>query len=195
MKRSLLTIVIAAALTIGVVWLFNPGPPPQKMAEAPKPAAAPKPATPAAQVAAPVVAPVKPQAPAPAVASAAKPGDAQSELNTAFSDIINLVQSGDFYTAFERYVPPDVQAQISEEEKAQLKQEMASDPPPPEELQMFVGVIQTMQGQSPALNDAGDRATYQVSDPTGRSTQTQAIVFKKIDGKWYVDPQSMGMRM
>ncbi len=48
-----------------------------------------------------------------------------------------------------------------------------------------------MQSQTPTINDAGDLATYMISDPTGRDTTQKPLSFRKIDGKWYVDQKSM----
>jgi hypothetical protein len=198
MTRKLSIAAVVVVLVAGAVWLFwKPAPPPPapKVAEAPK-AVAPKVTAPtvAPQVVAPTVAPAVPKATV-AEATPAKPAaDPQAELNTALSDIISLIQSGDLVTAFERYAPPDELAKMSPDQKAQMEQEMStqmSQPQAQQAMQMMVTVLQSMQTQTPTLNAAGDRATYQLSDPTGQSPEIVPFSFQKIDGKWYVDSKSM----
>lgn len=145
-------------------------------------------------VAAPNVAPVTPKASPPT--AVAKPGqDPQAELNTSLSDMISLVQAGDLLTAFNRYLPPDVIAKMLPEQKSRMEQAFANasaDPQAQMAMQMMVTVLQGMQAQTPTMNDAGDRATYQVYDPSGQDPQSRPFAMKKIDGKWYIDPDSMG---
>lgn len=114
-------------------------------------------------------------------------------MNTTLSDLVGLLQSGDFVTAFERYMPPEMLAQLPPEQKSMIEQQLAAGPPPgaQQDIQMMVIVLQGMQTQTPTFNEAGDRATYQISDPTGRNTDTKPLSMRKIDGKWYVDPDTM----
>ncbi len=197
MARKLIIVVVSAVLTVGVVWLFRaPAPAAAKVAAAPA-AAMPQPAVAKSvvpTVAAPNVAPVTPKASPPT--AVAKPGqDPQAELNTSLSDMISLVQAGDLLTAFNRYLPPDVIAKMLPEQKSRMEQAFANasaDPQAQMAMQMMVTVLQGMQAQTPTMNDAGDRATYQVYDPSGQDPQSRPFAMKKIDGKWYIDPDSMG---
>jgi len=197
--RSLLTIVLVAALTLGVVWYLKPAASePVKTAAAPKPA--PKPAAPKAapaQIAAPVVAPAaKPAGTAPAADPGA--GEPQKELNTALTDISDLLSAGDLYTAMMRYLPPDMLdkmlAQVPESERAnmqQMMQQQMSRPEAQQGIQMMIQVVDSMKTMTPDISAAGDKATYQISDPSGQDSKIVPFSFEKVDGKWYVSPDMM----
>ncbi len=197
MNRKIGLVLVVIALIAGVIWLFQkptPAPAAPTVAVAPKPAPtieAPKPVAKSA-----VAAPVAATAAAKPAAAPAKPGnDPQAELNTAIADMISLIQAQDMLTAVQRYLPPDFLAKMPPEEKADMEREMTvglSSPDAQQGMQMMVQVLQGMQTQTPTLNAAGDTATYQLSDPTGRATKTVPFNLRKIDGKWYVDPESMG---
>lgn len=200
--RSLISIVVVAALTLGVVFLFKPATP-----EAPKPAAVAKPAAQkpdapkaaGSQVVAPVVKPADKPGDKP-TATAAKPAtaDPQKELNTALTDITDLLAAGDLYGAMMRYLPPDMITQmmdrLPESERAnfqQMVQQQMSDPEAQQGIQMMVQVVDSMKTMAPEMNAAGDKATYQISDPSGQDTKVVPFSFQKIDGKWYVSPEMM----
>ncbi len=196
--RNLLVIVIVAALTAAGVWFLKPAPAPEpaKTAEAPKPAAPAativKPAV-APQVAAPAAsaAPVA-EAPAPVQtgASSTANGEAIVELNTAIGDISSLLQAGDMATLIDKYMPPQAKAQMTPEMLAQMQQQMQS-PQAQQQLQVMAQALQSLQGQTPTFNEAGDRATYQMSPPPGmvppgaNVPQTIPVTFMKVDGRWY----------
>jgi hypothetical protein len=198
MNRKLGLTALVVVLVVGAAWLFRPVPAPApKVVEAPKPAPAkvdpPKPVAKTTQIAAPVLAPVAAKAstaPAPA-----KTSDPQAELNTAFADIINLLQSGDILTAMHRYLPPDFLAKMPPQQLAMMEQQLPAEMARPEAqqgIQMMITVLQSMQTQTPTMNETGDKATYQVTDPEGRAPNPEPFSMKKIDGKWYVDPEAMG---
>jgi hypothetical protein len=202
MKRhNLMVVMMSACAVVALAWLFHtpaPAAMPQQTG-APKPVAvnitAPKLAS--GQIAPPVMPASKPGeiAADTAVAAPAADADPQAELSTSLDDIINLLQSGDLYTAMMRYVPPDKLAQIPDAEKAGMQAEIQSQMSQPQAqmgIQMMVQVLQSMKTMTPAMSETGDKATYQISDPTGQDTRTQPMAFQKIDGKWYVDPDSMG---
>ncbi len=116
-------------------------------------------------------------------------------MGTSIDDIIGLLQAGDLYTAMMRYFPPDKLAEISPADMAGMQQnlqQMMAQPEAQMGIQMMVQVLQNMKTMTPTMNDAGDKATYDVSDPTGQDTRTQPFSFEKIEGKWYVDPDKMG---
>jgi len=144
-------------------------------------------------VAAPVVAPVKPvEPPADTPATPLSTSDPQENLSTAIPDLLNLIQSGDLLAAYERYMPPSYFAQMPPNIKEQLPQQMRNmqaDPNMRKRSELFVQALQLMQSQTPVYNAAGDRATYPISDPSGRNTNLAPFVFQKIDGKWYVMPE------
>lgn len=196
--RNLLVVVLVAALTAAGVWFLKPAPAPEpvKTAAAPKPVepapAAPQP-TVAPQVAAPAAAPApaaETPAPAQTGASSTANGDAIVELNTEIGDMSSLLQAGDMSTLIDKYMPPQMKAQMTPEMMAQMQQQMQS-PQAQQQLQMMAQALQSLQGQTPTFNDAGDRATYQMSPPAGmvppgaNAPQTVPVIFMKVDGHWY----------
>ncbi len=204
MGRRILTIVLIAAATVGIIWYFKqPGAaaPAQKAAEPSKPA----PATPAAapkstvaQIAAPKAPPVAiPNTvakPAASTAVAAAPGDAQTELTTALDDMANIIQSGNIMALFDKYASPDDQAKMSPEERASLERQssqMFSQPEGQQMLNVMATALQSLKDQAPELNATGDEATYQMTmtpPPSvgGGTTRTRPMTFVKVDGKWYI---------
>ncbi len=200
--RSLITIVVVAALTLGVVWfLKQPAPEAPKVATATK-AAAPAPAAPKASASL-VVAPTAKPADKPAAKSAdpvakTAASDSQKELNSTLSDISDMLNAGDVYGAVMRYLPPEMITQMTdslpESERANLQgmiQQQMSQPGAQQGIQMMVQVVDSMKTMTPEINATGDKATYQISDPTGRDTKTEPFTLQKIDGKWYVSPDMM----
>ncbi len=199
--RPVLTIVAVAALTLGVVWFLKPATP-----EAPKAAAVAKPAAPkpdapkppSSQVVAPVVKPADKPANKPADPAKPTDSDPQKELVSSLNDITDLLNAGDVYGAMMRYLPPDMITQMTdhlpESERGnmqQMIQQEMSQPEAQQGIQMMVQVVDSMKTMTPEVNAAGDKATYQISDPTGQDPKSVPFSFQKIDGKWYVSPDMM----
>ncbi len=204
--RNLLIVVILAVAVAGGIWYATMSAPaePAKVAEAPKPApTAPKPAAPAPVVVAPKIeAPKAPPAvvQAPAVAVVAKPAPSGStqdavmaELNSTITEMVSTLQTGDFMAFMDRFMPPDQASQIPPEMRAQMAQQLAQNPQMQQQMQMMSEALQSLQGQTPTINDAGDHATYQMTPPAGMAPPganipaTIPVTFVKIDGKWYAD--------
>jgi hypothetical protein len=198
--RNLAILAVVAVLVGGGIFYFvqSPAPEPAKVAEAPKPAApapaAPKPAAPQA-VAAPKLpaapAPAPAAKPAPAAPAAAAPNaEAIKELDTTLNDMASMLQAGDMAGLMEKYMPPQEQARMTPEMKAQMQQAMQS-PQMQQQLQMMAQALQSLQGQTPTFNDAGDTATYQMTPPAGmippgvNAPATIPVTFIKVDGRWY----------
>jgi hypothetical protein len=181
-------------------WLLSPAPTtPVQAAAATTPAApvaapTPPPEAKAPRVVMPAAAPVAPPAPVnptPAPTVAEKPkADPQAQMTTVIPDIVDMLQSGDVFAAYQRYMPPAVLAQMTPEQLSQIEQSMQT-PNMQRRIQTATQVFLFLKDQAPAYNDAGDRASYVIPDPTGRGAQIPPVVFQNIDGKWYVDPASM----
>ncbi len=181
-------------------WLLSPpSAAAMQAATAPVPAApvvapTPPPETKTPRVVSPVAAPVQPPAPveaAPVAAVAEKPkADPQAQMSTVIPDIVDLLNSGDVVTAYERYMPPAIIGQMNPDQLARLEQALQSPNVQPT-VQRAAQVFQMLKDQTPAYNDAGDRASYVIPDPSGRGAQIPPVIFQNIDGKWYVDPTSM----
>jgi hypothetical protein len=75
----------------------------------------------------------------------------------------------------------------------QVFAQMISTPKGQAMLQRQVQGLESLKTQTPHLNAAGDKATYQMTQPavnlpSGENIpeSTQAEVFVKIDGRWYI---------
>ncbi|HTB63681.1 MAG TPA: sigma-70 family RNA polymerase sigma factor [Opitutales bacterium] len=145
-----------------------------------------------------IAAPALPPAPSVAVAtgttsaatSSATVNDPQAELSTALPDLITLIQNGDLFTAYMRYMPPSYFASMPQNVKDQLAQQEANllaDPNTAPRRQQLVQALQAMQTLVPTMNAAGDTATYDLPFPAG-NPDVQKISFIKVDGKWYLSP-------
>jgi hypothetical protein len=197
-RRNFVIGLMALLAVAGLAWLFHTPPPVVKVAAAAAAVTkADAPKTAPTQIAPPVAPPAQ-NAGEPTADAAPAPdtteGDPEKELGVAIDDIVDLLQAGDIYTAMMRYVPPDMLAQIPEEEKAMMQSQIQSQMAQPQAqqgIQMFIQVFQSMKTMSPTINGSGNLATYQISDPSGRSAQTHPMSFVKIEGKWYVSPDTM----
>ncbi len=196
--RMLLAVALVVALAaIGPWYLKRPTPP------APAPAAL----LPGLKVTLPAAASSDPAGSAPkspvrhapvaaadlhlAQAAAANPNAAaEYELHGAIREMRDLLQTGDFAGLLEKYTPPQARAQLPAELTAQVT-EALKNPQMQQEMQMLARAMQSLEGQTPEFNDAGDRATYQISlppellPPGVTSTPKVPITFVKIGGRWY----------
>jgi len=227
-RNALLGLVIAVLLTAGIVWWVKQTPAEKPVVEFTP--AKPAPAKPATQVAMPVlppksavVAPTLPAAvpstnpqPAATPVAAANP---QADLNTAVSDLISTLQSGDVNGFVQNYMAPSmmemaksqVEAQfannpnVTPEIKAraeqaleqrmptmiqQLSQEMSQRPDALQGMQKMAAALQSAQATPPQMNDAGDRATYTLQT-NGDKDLPASLIMVRQDGKWSLDFASM----
>lgn len=92
---------------------------------------------------------------------------------------VDLLETGDYVTAVETYlqIPPNISA-------AQLVEIMRKNPDFPNTIQMMINATKAAQTSMPTYNEAGDLATYKLSEPTNGKTMVR---WKKIDGRWQVD--------
>lgn len=117
------------------------------------------------------------------------------ELNAAINEMKSLLQMGDFATLLERYTPPNSLAKLPPELTAQVKDAL-QNPQMQQEMQMLAKAMQSLQGQTPEFNAAGDRATYQISlppellPPGVTAAPKVPITFVKIAGHWYAGGDS-----
>jgi len=191
----MLGVIAAVAVAIGgAVWWFSQ--PDVKaetkpaVAELPAKTIAPRPATaatavpsPAARVAAPVAAPavVQPNAaPATAVALAvpAVPENPESraELQTTVPLAVRLLESGDFVGFVQKFAPPQVLARpgVTAEQLAQRFDGTADGA-------QLLQALHMIEGQTPAYDATGDKASYELNPPVGNH---KTLDFIKIDGEW-----------
>jgi hypothetical protein len=186
--RILVTLAIATAICLGW-WLFRPMPEaPVPVASAPVPMAASKPApvvvqTPPpqpVQVVAPVVAPAPVEAPVPETPAVAQAlADPRLAPETATTDFLRMVDSGDYVTAAETYaqIPPNMTA-------AQFVAALQQNPNFPQFVQMVTDTTRATVGMTPTYNDTGDVATYNLANPVdGQSS----VRWRKINGQWFMD--------
>lgn len=198
--RNLSILAVVAVLVGGGIYYFiqspAPTPPPAKVAEAPKPAApapapvAPKPAV-AAPIAAPVAAPVATPAPAAKPVAAPATSDAVKELDSTINDMAAALQAGDMNAMVDKFTAPAQRAQMQQMMQSPQMQQTMQSPQMQQQLQMMGQALQSLQGQTPTFNDAGDRATYQMTPPAGmvppeaNLPPTIPVTFIKVDGHWY----------
>jgi hypothetical protein len=199
--RTPLTVLLVAGVTVGVIWFFNkPAPVAAVTAQAATPKAVSL-TTPVhvAQVAAPLAPAVPASGGAPQASAADAPApigsaDPHGDLNACIDDITTMLQSGNISGLIDNYAPPQVLAQMPPEAKAQMEAYM-SDPKAQQQIQMMAQVFQGLHSVAPTMNDAGDRATYQVPPPAGMAEAlpqganlppTIPITFMKVDGRWYI---------
>jgi len=199
--RTPLTVLLVAGVTIGAIWLFNkPAPAAEKTAQAPTLKAALQTApVHVAQVAAPLAPAVpasgeSPSASAPDAPAPISSSDPHTDLNACIDDIANMLQSGNITGLVDNYAPPQVLAQMPPEARAQMEEYMSA-PQAQQQIQMMAQVFQGLKGVAPTMNDAGDRATYQITPPAGMAAtlppganipETIPITFVKQDGRWYI---------
>lgn len=202
--RTPLTILLVAGVTVGAIWLFNkPAAAPEKVAQAPAPAAAPKAVfSPVPQVAAPLAPPVPKSEESPSTTAAEEAsapinsGDPHGDLNFCIDDITTMLQAGNITGLIDNYAPPQVLAQMPPEARAQMEQYM-SDPKAQQQMQMIAQAFQSLKTVTPTMNDTGDKATYQIAPPPGMIPPGQMaqgasvpstipITFMKQDGRWYI---------
>ncbi len=190
--KTTLAIAAAAVLVVAVAfnWPKSPTAPAAVHATPATPAGSPPSAAATPVATAAVAAPIALPAAKPA-ASATPPvvTGPQAELNSSMDEIIAVLQTGDGVTAFERFMSPEVLANLTPEAKARFEQQILAQlatPKGQEGMQQMIEVLQGMKTQAPELNGAGDRATYPIPDPSGIHSFPPQIEFQKINGKWYV---------
>ena len=147
------------------------------------PALASKPTT-APQVAAPKVVPAAPPAQSVAVVTV----DNQKELSTAIAELVHYVQAGDLVTAWQTYAQPEHFAEIPLERRAQVDDHLraaATNPQIQMRVQILSQVLDSFSTQTPAYNDTGDMAAFQVSGPAA-AVGLKAVHFQKVEGRWYL---------
>ena len=179
--RIIASILALATLAVGVWWWRHPAPPVKKSVRI----------YPASQVAAPeAVAPDEvPETPSfepvPLPPPPPPAADPQIDVHTAVDDMVGLLRAGDFLGFVARYMPPEVRDHMAANPAAveRMAQDMLqANVPGTREYQELQGMIQMLEnargGTEPALNEAGDEATYQ-------GTDRNPIRLIKVDGKWY----------
>ncbi len=105
------------------------------------------------------------------------------ELTSTLSGLKEQIQSNDFGAIFDNYADPVSLAQMRSNGHA-LEDSFVTYHNQPN-LDIWIQVLQSMKDQTPQFNTAGDVATYQVTDPTGRGIAIQPITLHKINGQWY----------
>jgi cytoskeletal protein RodZ len=109
--------------------------------------------------------------------------DSPKDINATISAVISLVQTGNLVTVFKNYTSPSTYLIENPDAENTLEETMKNWENTPES-QIFVQVLQAMKDETPTYNDAVDRATYNITDPTGRNLDLRSITLQKIDGEW-----------
>jgi RNA polymerase sigma factor (sigma-70 family) len=204
--KAVLAVAIIAIITmvgLGLWWFTRPmEAPPEKTAEAAIPAKADAPNQTAPPSIIPPVAPptaTPTQVPQP-VATKPATDRTQMELNAMIDDMAAMVRSGDLSGMELKYTPPaerpsgippgrEALAQAVQQEQ----QARQADPRMQPIFEAQAQAMESLKGQQPVMNAAGDQATYQMAvsaitfpDGTSYPAHTGPAVFIKINGKWYI---------
>jgi hypothetical protein len=200
--HNLIAITAGGLAFLALLWLGRnaaPAPAAGNSTVAPQPLATKQtpvpvsPATIAAPVTAPATALSTPLASTPISATPTQ-ADPQRELNTAIDDIVSLSQANDQMTLFNDYLSPADKAKMTPAEVDRIKywaDEAKTDSIAQQSLRNTAMMYQSLKGQTPEMNAAGDEATYHATPilmhpPDGNEPTTIPITFVKIDGRWYI---------
>jgi hypothetical protein len=219
-RNTLLGLVVALLLAAGIVWWVRQAPVEKPVVESAPAKAAVQVAMPViphkAEVVAPTAPAVAPSAnPSPAETPVAA-SNPDADLNTAVNDLINTLQSGDVNGFVQNYLAPsmmemaksqmEARAQnpnMTPEMKAQMQQvfeqrvpmeiqqftqEMSQRPDALQGLQKMAAAL--AQATPPQMNDAGDRATYNLQT-NGDKDVPSSVVLERLNGKWTLDYASL----
>jgi len=142
-----------------------------------------------------------------------------ADLNTAVNGLITTLQSGDVNVFVQNYLAPSMmemakssaEARMTQnpnatpEMKAQMEQIMAQQltvviqqltqqlsqyPDAMQRFQELATALQSAQTSPPQMNEAGDRATYNLQ-ATGDKNVPSSLVLVRQDGKWSLDFRSI----
>ncbi len=124
-------------------------------------------------------------APAAASTPAVSP---QAALATSFADLAHDYRSFDIKTLLEDYMTPATYAAMAPGGMEDIVQAMAVDQDAPMRFELQAEMFDSLVGQTPSYNEAGDEATYVYQAPpelTHQDFQTWHLHFTKISGRWY----------
>lgn len=201
MKPRMIIVLLVIILALGIFyWIGLPVVPslvPEKTATTSKPIAPPPGHLASSPIGSPPLAPAaQPLAPASGSQASASslPADPQSDLKTAIPDIVAMMREGDLAKFYETYCPPE-KFSLGMLQVAQRNQENQAAETDPQMLQIIREIrdlsaksYEALEEQTPALNVAGDEATFQYTPygtPGFPPPEPRPLVFIKINGKWY----------
>lgn len=105
-------------------------------------------------------------------------------INLLLSDAIDQIKAGNLVMVFENFASPVGLAQLTPDVKKTLEDVLPFHLTTGDTT-IWADVLTAMQTQTPTFNDAGDRATFEISDPTGHSQPLRPITLQKVNGQWY----------
>ncbi len=193
---------LVAALIVAVVLAIVWWPAGKSTEAAPNPVTATKSPAPSLVKPAVVGMPVAPATAPPAVAvvaasssaastATAPVADPQAEIDTAVDDIIRLLRSSELLEMYEKYTSPAEKANWGPGLPAEYAREDAllkASPGDPM-TESMIGGFESMKGQTPKMNAAGDEATFvfTMQPPPGfDGVRITPMTMVKVDGKWYI---------
>ena len=131
----------------------------------------------------PVVAAVP--AKAEATTAPAESSDPRANLDTAILEAIHVLESNDMATLFKEFSLPHAVKELPPGMTIEhLIQEKQLDPHAPQQMATMLVALQSIQGQTPAVSDDGNTATYEALLADGSK---KPVILKKQDGLWYLD--------
>ncbi len=122
--------------------------------------------------------------------------DPRAQLKTAIPDIVRLLEANDFATYLQEYMPPDKLAAMIKATNLTFDQIVTTAKTNPvfqRQAHLEVAILKTLGGITPAVNAAGDEATYPIN-PANFSSYTipgdpripSGVNFVKITGQWHL---------
>jgi RNA polymerase sigma factor (sigma-70 family) len=109
----------------------------------------------------------------------------QTDLSSAITTGIHFLSPPDLLSFCKTLMPPAVLSSTTsgvtlEQYVAQLSKKKDVS----EKLTSMLEALNALDGKTPGLNDAGDRATFLLDPPAGGH---KALIFNKVNGFWYLD--------
>lgn len=101
-------------------------------------------------------------------------------VRTALALAIGLLEAMDYTGFVERFVPT---AELEAERQAGRPLDDIAGVVLPEPDRLLVR-LRRVRGRPPAFHDGGATAVFEAAGPTG----TARVVFRRIDGRWYLEP-------
>ena len=128
-----------------------------------------------------ILAPVVALAATLAFSFAALPDDVRGNLDKLVPETVRLLEAKDYATVLETLVPPaDFKKITADAPLAEFAKEFGK-----EKAAQLLEVLKSLKDKKPKLSEDGNTATFAL--PENPVFPKNAIVFTKIEGRWYIN--------
>jgi hypothetical protein len=116
------------------------------------------------------------------VATATQNPDPRTNVETAVTEAIRLLEAKEYVKFIAAFVPPDDLKRITAQGTSveQFAQAMADGP----RAGLLLSALKSVKDATPTFDSEGKTATYKLKEPVMGARDT--LVFVKIDGFWYL---------